>query len=354
MKKVFFIVSSLGAGGSERVYWLLSQYFASSGYDVYVVYLNSQEQCFSTAVTGVTFIDLGTLRASKSFFKLLKVLRSAKPFAVFTTTDHINILTAAVSLFITVPRLLARVSNNPVQMRVFYGMRSRLYNRLAPLLLRRFHTVICQTDEMRQVASKLYRLRAAKLKVIPNPVGNPPVTGYDTGIPTNRQIIAVGRLRPEKGLLRLLQVVKMLPEHYSVSIAGDGPLMEQLVSYATENKLNNRVFFLGQVEDAANFIRAHQLLVMTSFTEGFPNAVLEALSVGIPVVAFSVGGTDEMIRSGFNGYLVEQGNLPALKDAIVTACSRKWDHQAIQSDALQRFSLDRVGRMYENLLYDTF
>lgn len=350
MRKIFFIVGSLGAGGSERVYWLLSQYFVNRDYDVYVVFLTSQEQCFSTAIEGITFIDLGTTRASKSFFKLLKVLRGAKPFAVFSTTDHINILTAIVSFFIRVPRLLARVSNNPRQMKAFYGIKARLYNRLAPLLLHRYDTIICQTNEMRQVASKVYRLPDAKLKVIPNPVGSPSGVSDDTGITINHQMIALGRLRPEKGFFRLLEVMRMLPDNYSLTIAGDGPLMQSLVGYVAENNLNNRVFFLGQVTDVTNLVQAHQLFVAASFTEGFPNAVLEALAAGTPVVTFIVGGVDEMIRPGFNGYLVEQGNLPALKDAIMTACSRKWDHKVIQADALQRFSLDRVGRMYEDLL----
>jgi glycosyltransferase involved in cell wall biosynthesis len=350
MKKIFFIVGSLGAGGSERVYWLLSQYFANRDYDVYVVFLTSQEQCFSTDIAGVTFIDLGTTRASKSFFKLLKVLRDAKPFAVFSTTDHINILTAIVSFFISVPRLLARVSNNPRQMKAFYGLKARLYNQLAPLLLHRYDKIICQTNEMRQVASKVYRLPAAKLKVIPNPVNDPSGNDRDTNIPANCQLIAVGRLRPEKGLFRLLEVMQLLPENYSLSIAGDGPLMEQLVGYAAENNLNNRVSFLGQVTDVAGLIQAHQLLVAASFTEGFPNAVLEALATGTPVVTFTVGGVTEMIKPGFNGYLIEQDNLHALKDAIITACSREWNRKAIQADALQRFSLDHIGRMYEDLL----
>lgn len=350
MRKIFFIVSSLGAGGSERVYWLLSQYFANKDYDVYVVYLTSQEQCFSTAIADITFIDLGTTRASKSFFKLLKVLRTAKPFAVFSTTDHINILTAIVSFFISIPHLLARVSNNPRQMKAFYGLKMRLYNRLAPLLLHRYDTIICQTDEMRQVASKVYHLPDAKLRVISNPVGDISGAEPDTNVPVSCQIIAVGRLRSEKGLFRLLEVMRMLPENYTLTIAGDGPLMEPLVNYVAENNLNRRVIFTGQVTDVTNLIRAHQLLVATSFTEGFPNAVLEALAAGTPVVTFIVGGVGEMIRPGFNGYLVEQGNLPALKDAIITACSHKWDHKAIQTDALNRFSLDHIGRMYEDLL----
>lgn len=350
MRKIFFIVSSLGAGGSERVYWLLSKYFANKDYDVYVLFLTNQEQCFSTDIPGITFIDLGTTRASRSFFKLLKVLRDAKPFAVFSTTDHINILIAIVSFFITVPQLLARVSNNPRQMKAFYGLKARLYNRLAPLLLHRYDTIICQTDEMRQVALKVYRLPAAKLKVIPNPVDDPSDIDSDINMPVNYKMITVGRLRPEKGLFRLLEIIRMLPENYSLSIAGDGPLMEPLVEYVTGHNLNNRVAFLGQVTNVTHLIRSHQLLVATSFTEGFPNAVLEALAAGTPVVTFTVGGVDEMIRPGFNGYLVEQGNLPALKDAIITACSRTWNHKAIQADVLNRFSLARIGRMYEDLL----
>ena len=67
-KKIFLIIASLGAGGSERVFWLLSQYFNKGDYKVTVVLLDGRQQSFPSNIDGVEFIDLKTVKASKSFF----------------------------------------------------------------------------------------------------------------------------------------------------------------------------------------------------------------------------------------------------------------------------------------------
>jgi UDP-N-acetylglucosamine:LPS N-acetylglucosamine transferase len=122
-KKIFLVVGSLGAGGSERVYWLLAQYFNNVGYNVSVVLLNSNEQCFSTDIDGIKFIDLKTVKASRSFFKLYNLLKVEKPYAVFSTVDNINILVGIVTWVLKIPNAIARVSNTPEGMRSFYDLK---------------------------------------------------------------------------------------------------------------------------------------------------------------------------------------------------------------------------------------
>jgi len=121
-KKVFFVVTSLGAGGSERVFWLLTQYFAKPEYAVSIVILNNEDKCFSTTIDGVNFIDLKTKKASRSFFNLYQLLKKERPYAVFSTTDHINVLVAMVSYLVKIPHLIARVSNNIDQMKKFNSL----------------------------------------------------------------------------------------------------------------------------------------------------------------------------------------------------------------------------------------
>jgi len=350
MKKIFFIVSSLGAGGSERVYWLMSQYFAQKNFDVYVVFFDGTHQCFSVDVPGVKFIDLKTRKASRSFFKLLKVLRKARPFAVFSTTDHINLLTAFVTLFVPIPKLIARASNNPMQMKNFYGFKARFYNLFNYLLLRRFDMIICQTQEMLLSTSKLYGLQGKKLKVIPNPVNVYPEHTNLEKASNIQHIVAVGRLSPEKGIFRLLEVMELLPSNYRLSIAGEGVLLNALTQYVSAHELEARVTFLGKVTNIPDLLANNKLLVMTSFTEGFPNVILEALAVGTPVVTFEVGGTDVMIKPGFNGYILKQDDMNGLRDGIIKACNSSWDHEAIKADTLNRFSLNHIGQMYKHLL----
>jgi hypothetical protein len=117
IKKVFFVLSSLTSGGSERVFWNLAQGFNKDKFDVTVVILDSTVNCFSMDLEGVRFIDLKTKKASKSFFALYNLLKKEEPYAVFSTTDHINILVSLVGRFLKIPMLIARASNIPHEFR---------------------------------------------------------------------------------------------------------------------------------------------------------------------------------------------------------------------------------------------
>ncbi|MDO3644417.1 glycosyltransferase [Mucilaginibacter sp. L3T2-6] len=350
MKKVFLIIASLGAGGSERVFWLLSQYFDKSKYKVTVVLLDGRQQSFSSDVEGVEFIDLKTIKASKAFFKIYHLLRSEKPYAVFSTTDHINILTAMVACFLPIPKLICRASNNPHQMKKYYDYKSRFYNLFTRFFALRFDFIVCQSYEMKKSMNALYGIRKTKLKVIPNPVLYTPVVKKDSSVVDKKRLIIVARLSEEKGVCRLLPVMQELPDNYVLTIAGDGPLMAGLKAEVSLRKLESRVTFLGRITNVPSRIAQHDLLLLSSFTEGFPNVILEALSVGVPVVTFRVGGVDDIVRNGFNGFIVKQGDLLSFKNQIIHACSRSWSHDAIKADISSRFDLNKIGKAYENLL----
>ncbi|MFC0516057.1 glycosyltransferase [Mucilaginibacter angelicae] len=349
-KKVFLVLSSLGAGGSERVYWLLSQYFNKPDYEVVVVLLNGNECSFSTKIAGIRFVDLQTIKASRSFFKLRKLLKDEKPYAVFSTTDHINILVALVSIFVKIPNLIARASNNPQQMKQFYGFKARFYNNFSRFLFVRFNSIVCQSEEMRQSIAKLYHISLNKLIVIHNPVITTNVLKPQNQISGLKRLIAVNRLIKEKGLFRLLEVMKALPQNYVLTIAGDGPLMNTLKAEVENIGLKNRVIFIGEINNVTEVISKHDLLVLSSFTEGFPNVVLESLSVGVPVVTFRVGGVNELIREGFNGFIAEQNDLCKLRQQIIRACNQTWQHPNIKADIIERFGLNKIGQAYETLL----
>lgn len=349
-KKIFLILASLGSGGSERVFWLLSQYFNKPEYKVTVILLDSRQQSYSSNIDGVEFIDLKTVKASRSFFKLFRILWREKPFAVFSTTDHINILTAMVACFLKVPKLVCRASNNPHQMKKYYDYKSRFYNLFTRFFSLRFDYIVCQSYEMKKSMNALYGIRKTKLKVIPNPVLYTPVIKKDAASADKKRLIIVARLSGEKGVARLLQVMQELPQNYVLTIAGDGPLMAGLKADVGLRKMETRVTFLGKITDVPGQIAQHDLLLLSSFTEGFPNVILEALSVGVPVVTFRVGGVTDIVRDGFNGFIVKQGDLVNFKNQIIQACSRPWHRGAIKADIYSRFALDKVGQAYESLL----
>ncbi len=348
-KKVFFVLSSLRAGGSERVYWLLSQHFDKSQYEVFLVLLDSSDAFFSTEISNVNVVDLKTVKASRSFFKLYQLIRQERPYAIFTTGGHISGLLALISLFVKIPVLIGRESSVMELMVQYLDLKAKIADKFVTATYRRMHIGVCQSEEIRNSLQQKYRIPKAKLVVIPNPVV-PVQTLKESQSPGGKRIIIVARLGKEKGYHRLLQIFRKLPREYTLTIAGDGPLKEEIQELVRKLKLQKRIRFAGQVANVTDLIARHDLTVLTSFTEGFPNVVIESLSVGIPVVTFRVSAVSSIIKDGFNGYVIEQDDIECFRNHVRKACQREWDHRAIKEDVITRYGIEKVVSQYQMLV----
>lgn len=132
----------------------------------------------------------------------------------------------------------------------------------------------------------------------------------------------VGRVSPEKGVVPLVRAFSRIVEELPAArlvIAGDGPDFEKARQAASDHALKDRVVLLGHREDVANIFGALDLFVLNSTTEGLPNAVLEAMAFGVPVVATAVGGTPEVVRDGDTGLLVSPSQPTSLVTAVLSA-----------------------------------
>jgi len=350
MKKIFFLVSSLRAGGSERVYWLLSQYLDKSKYQVTLIVLDSRSPFFSPVLEGVGVIKLNSIRVSLSFYKILNLLRSEKPHAVFTTGNHITALLSLVSLFCKIPILVAREASVLEIILPYSGFKGRIIDFFVPSIYKRIKFGICQSEEVKRSLIRNYHIPDDKLVVIPNPVLSTPIIRsrhYRAG----KRLIVVARLAKEKGLFRLLEIFSNLPSEYTLTIAGEGPVKLELQEKLVSLGLENRVKLAGVVQDVTKVISEYDLMLLTSFAEGFPNVVIESLSVGVPVVSFHVSGVPSIIKPGFNGYIIDQDDLQSFREHTVKACNTSWDSQAIKDDVVNRFGISKITASYESLLH---
>jgi glycosyltransferase involved in cell wall biosynthesis len=347
-KKIFFVLSSLCAGGAERVYWLIAQYFDKEKFDVSLVILNSNNAFYSLDIVGLNVIDLKTIKASKSFFKLYFLLRSIKPDAVFSTGGQINFLVSLISLFHKIPKLIARETNLLETKKQFGGYRQKFWGKFSWLVYKNMDFNICQSVEIKNSLIKNYKSDTSKLVIIPNPVLTSDVI-KTTSSQHIKKLIVVARLTEQKGHARLLSVITKLPENYHLSIVGSGPLTKSINDKVLELNLQNRVTLLGQLPNIVEVIAKHDLMVLSSFTEGFPNAVIESLSVGVPVVSFNVSGISSIIDDGFNGFIVPQGDLDTFKNCILQSFDKTWSAEAIKADVVSKFGIKSIVKQYENL-----
>jgi glycosyltransferase involved in cell wall biosynthesis len=134
---------------------------------------------------------------------------------------------------------------------------------------------------------------------------------------------ALGNLRPEKDLETFLFAARgILDAIPSVQflIVGDGPGANKLKRLADDLHLSASLQFLGERSDVPDLLAALDILMMSSYSESFPNAILEAMSMGKPVIATNVGGIPELVEEGETGFLVPPRDPMAIADRALSLC----------------------------------
>jgi glycosyltransferase involved in cell wall biosynthesis len=171
-----------------------------------------------------------------------------------------------------------------------------------------------------------------------------------------RRVITVANLRPEKGHDTLLEAAALVVARHpdaQFEIVGDGPLRATLERQVTTRGLGQRVRFLGERQDVPSLLASSDLFVLPSRSEACPNAVLEAMAAGLPIVACNVGGVPELIESGVTGMLVEPDAPERLANTVVSLMNEPgvaFDlGRAAREAACARFSFDRMVASFEHL-----
>lgn len=169
--------------------------------------------------------------------------------------------------------------------------------------------VLVQTEAVRD--DVLSEFPDASLKVFGNGVNIPSSSSRAGG----DEIVFVGRLKRQKGVHILLRAMEEMDRH--LLIVGDGPERPRLEGLAEE--LNVKSEFVGNVnpEEVDQYLRRGCLFVLPSVEgEGLPNAILEAMALGLPVIGTNTGGVRDVIEDGKTGYVVEPGDVHALRERI--------------------------------------
>ena len=220
-------------------------------------------------------------------------------------------------------------------------VRSGIASWITGRVIRRADALVTVSEAMRAAALRDFGADGARVHTI--------VNGFNTGVfrpgpkaaarlalglpPDDRLLVYVGRLVESKGLRELLSafvpLARQLPD-CRLALVGDGPMHAELGRLAAAAGLGSRVTLTGGLEPqaVADWVRASDLLTLPSWSEGYPNVVVEALACGRPVVASDVGGTGEIVDPS-NGLLVPPRDPAALLQALTVAMVRGWDHAGI-------------------------
>jgi glycosyltransferase involved in cell wall biosynthesis len=186
----------------------------------------------------------------------------------------------------------------------------RAWSLLRRLVYPRAAAIVVQTESVRAWAESL----GDRVAVIGNPVASSPAHAHARA----QEIVAVGRLVPQKGFDVLVRAFATLStEDWRLTILGEGPSRRALEDLIAQLGVRDRVALVGEVHDVRARLRSAAVFVLASRFEGFPNALLEAMAEGAAIVATDCrSGPAEILRDCPRALLVPVDDAPALADAL--------------------------------------
>lgn len=357
--RIFFLVSSFGAGGAERVATTLCNAWVRRGDSVTLVptYSGGGEP-FYTLDERVELIYLSQLAGlaqgkRKRYFRRLQLLRKLigdrKPDIVISFLPNVNIAALVATAFSGVPCIVCERSDpTMVPMGRFWREACRLFYRTAD-------RVTVQTEVVAEKIKQIYGgLR--EVAVLPNPLPEMlPLHSADRVVKDRRTLLSMGRLSEEKRVDLIIDsfalVAARFPE-WDLHIYGDGPLRQDLAAQIERLDLHERIRLMGRTDEPWRIMSAADAFVLASRYEGFPNALLEAMGVGLAcVVTDCPSGPREITRDGADARLVAVDNGAGLQAAIAELMGndelRHELGQRARDSVSSRYSLDAVLNQWD-------
>lgn len=233
------------------------------------------------------------------------------------------------------------------------GMRRNRFGSLQIALLKRCDAIIAMTPES---VAELDSIGYPKARVLKVTNGIPFLAAsLEPASSTTVNVIFIGRLAPEKGLLNLLQawgsVKARATRPVKLRLIGDGPQAEELRALALSLELGGTIEFFGYSDDVPAELAKSHLFVLPSYAEGNSNAILEAMRAGLPIVATRVGGASIQIGNEGAQFLIPPGDRQALADGLIELIEdealRLCLGAAMRARIESMFAIERIAATYE-------
>lgn len=241
---------------------------------------------------------------------------------------------------------------------------SRVFRFLAGILLRVPRFIVCQGPSWQQFYAQLFDLPTVRCPVVDSWAATPEL--FRVG---NRRraahrgvvrLLFVGWIERGKGVFELLESVRWMVAQgecdVSLTLAGRGSALEDAQSWVCSHGLEGHITFAGWVagDEKISLYEGVDVFVLPSHAEGLPNAMIEAMAAGLPIVVTSVGSIPDFIVDNMNGLVVPPRNVPALTSALELLCKMPDERERLgragQALARERFGVERAAAALASLV----
>jgi glycosyltransferase involved in cell wall biosynthesis len=318
MPRILHIIPTLDRSGAEKQLVLLARYLSRDEFDPHVCVLTRSgpyEEELKRAGVPVTVIGKPLKIDPAAFLRLKRHVAALRPDLVHTWLFAANSYGRAAALAAGVRHIVA-AERCVDPWKVWHELAIDRW------LARRTDRIVVNSSGVRGFYVR-HGLPPEKFVVIPNGIAEMPPSDLsreallaELGLPKNARLIgAVGRLWPQKRIKDLIwaaDLLKVIRDDVHLLIIGDGPHRRRLEQFRRQVRIEDKVHFLGHRGDVPRLLPHFDLLWLGSEYEGLPNAVMEAMGAGVPVVATDISGNRDLVVPGETGYLVPVGDRAAL------------------------------------------
>lgn len=362
-KNITLVISTMRPGGAERVMSKLANYFASKGHKITLItFVSQSEKPFYALDQRITQLRLNCLSYHKNLFvyglnviKCLYVLRKAlkktAPDVVISFMESVNVATLLAGYKLGIPTVVSERIDPKYH--ILYPLKiQQFFNMLRYKVYHWTHALVAQTQSALDFFPKSIQEHAV---IIPNPVNAPKYDNYEVAEKV-QNIISVGRLCVQKDHVTLIKAFAKIQEKNTdikLTIYGEGPERANLENLISELKLMDYISLPGTTSDIEQKLFESDMFVFPSLYEGFPNALCEAMAIGLPVIGSNCSGNVDVIKHNENGFifnLKDENELYEQMSKLINSLSlRKHLSSKAQKISID-YSQDKIYAKWDRLL----
>ena len=347
--KTMLIISTLNSGGAERVMSSLANEFSIKNNEVHLVLLVKSVHFFKVN-NKVIIHELGFENKNfyyriysqiKTFIRLRALFKKERPDIVLSFLTQYNVFTILASRFLKLKVFVSDRSNPKKKLpKTIDFLRNTTYKYATG--------IIAQTSLAKEILEK--STGSKNIKVIPNPIK---INNFHYNHNKENIILNVGRLIPQKGQKYLIEAFsKLTNTDWKLVILGEGDLRDELENQIKNLGITNRVYMPGSVQNVDEWMEKASIFAFPSISEGFPNALVEAMSLGLPCVSFDCdAGPRDIIENKKNGIIIPIKDVDLLKKAINNLIEDINLRIQIGSEARtvsDKYTIEKIGQQYLN------
>lgn len=368
MKILYNLIGTFNSGGMERIIIAKANTFATMGYEVIIITTDQKgRKSFYPLHQRVQTYDLDINYSENNGQLLRKVIcypfkqwKHKKRLKSLISNLDPDIIISAYGNEITIIHQIPTRAKKILEIHFCKGFRSlqnknilwRLINvqrsKMEAKLINKFDKFVVLTKEDRDYWGNL-----SNIEVIPNFISELP---QQRAVLNKKVCIAVGRLTYQKrfdDLIRIWQIINEQCPDWELKIYGSGELYSKLQTMIREFCLENSITIMPSTSHIDDVYRSSSILLLTSRYEGLPMVLLEAMSYGLPVVAYACKcGPRDLIENGVNGMLVQEGNIKDFADKTIRLLKNPQMIDQIGNNAFKmavNYSKDNIIRKWIDL-----